>query len=1176
MNKRFLKTLVLGAMTFGAAASFVGCKDYDKDINEINEKIAGLGTDSQKVKSELQQALNDLKAATEAAKANYEAAKKAADEAGVAAGKAQGTSDAAKKAADEALAKAKEALAKVEQLKNQMNGSVDVSKLQQQIDALKADLAKKADASTVQELIDLVGASQQYINILSAEATKLEAKVNGLIAKVDAAKEVSDAMRKDIDEVLAQVATFVGSRLTSISLISEHYVNGIPAIKLSTFEYLNQKEHNRKNPRARGYVLLNDHLINEEASKATDKVRTLGVNPNATQEVKFKISPNHLTASDLDFPYFDSYIGYNTEDLRAVRSELTGKNTPIRPVEGQTLDVKNGVLTLKVQRSVDENVDREITKRGLNSLDEKFYQVALSIPVAEKHLTEMEKKAGQKATITSELYRIKEVLDAPRIMSKIADAPAARSWNPETGLEDPRPLPNVYRPYVLDQKARPMHYSDSVLLYQSKRGELVDVTLHWAEEHDLLQYVGVCSEEGTHPNHSHIDYEQYGLEFQFAVAKEKYDLQPIGGNNKTNEQAFATIKGTKIRSRVYDIDEMNEAATGREPIIRITLVDKNNKNAIVDQRYMKIKWNNSVKPLDLGVVPVGAHEITCGYTNEFRLRTQAMNEKVYSQIGKYGVSKTTFHTVYPDFRIKGFKRNGVDVLNSLTHAKTAPADLDNVQDQEDIRVAYQPDPNETTSYNISWWMSPKAVDNVVGRPDRKGTYSVVLEFEPVAEKYPVLTLELTAEMTAPTQEFAYFDTYWGVNPKDKERAGTAEFRVNPIEYNSKADGPMSDLRGYSHISADLVNGFRFIKNGKEVKNLDQLIRKIRSCAVVKFVFDEKRFSGKDYLTGYHVSEDGVHLYRGAAAANSTNFVEVQGNHNLAASIENLLGATAGENDKATNLDFKKNEPIGNGADEAKAKIRLHEFDKEHGTDAAINLISRVKNQAGVKVKKLVPVNLVVAYNPYNVDPVIKFNVEFINPLEVNFGELDSFEDIEINGSYVGLENEKFSFMDYNGEPVISPASPADNTIPAALWRYYVVNPLKFDIDRTKVKTSLRFTNGVLAHVDSETNGELPENVRLWLVNWTNPLTPITKETKGNRGNFTVVAVNDPADAAEVDNAGALSTHIVYFNQKGTPVNRPYNIFVPVTTGYKWGTVNHKIKVPVKPAPGVVSVSASRK
>ena len=39
MRKRFVKVVLLGALAFATTTSFISCKDYDDDINRIDDEI---------------------------------------------------------------------------------------------------------------------------------------------------------------------------------------------------------------------------------------------------------------------------------------------------------------------------------------------------------------------------------------------------------------------------------------------------------------------------------------------------------------------------------------------------------------------------------------------------------------------------------------------------------------------------------------------------------------------------------------------------------------------------------------------------------------------------------------------------------------------------------------------------------------------------------------------------------------------------------------------------------------------------------------------------------------------------------------------------------------------------------------------------------------------------------
>ena len=75
MNKKFLSAILFGALMVTSTGTFVSCKDYDDDIENLQTQINNLAT-----KSDVEAKLSQLQAAIDAAKAEAMAAAKAADE----------------------------------------------------------------------------------------------------------------------------------------------------------------------------------------------------------------------------------------------------------------------------------------------------------------------------------------------------------------------------------------------------------------------------------------------------------------------------------------------------------------------------------------------------------------------------------------------------------------------------------------------------------------------------------------------------------------------------------------------------------------------------------------------------------------------------------------------------------------------------------------------------------------------------------------------------------------------------------------------------------------------------------------------------------------------------------------------------------------------------------------
>ena len=195
MNKRFLSTLLFGALFIASTSVFVSCKDYDDDISNLQtqidkaalkseltalqttltnastnaesaiknleEKLAKQAAEQNASNADLQKQIEAVKAAAdEAAKdlaAKIEAAAKAAADAQNAADDAAEAAKAAKEAAEQAVA---EAVAKLneqnallakqlEQLGNQMKEYVTAEQLNAQIEELKTQIAHMDGAAEV-------------------------------------------------------------------------------------------------------------------------------------------------------------------------------------------------------------------------------------------------------------------------------------------------------------------------------------------------------------------------------------------------------------------------------------------------------------------------------------------------------------------------------------------------------------------------------------------------------------------------------------------------------------------------------------------------------------------------------------------------------------------------------------------------------------------------------------------------------------------------------------------------------------------------------------------------------------------------------------------------------------------------------------------------------------------
>ena len=461
---------------------------------------------------------------------------------------------------------------------------------------------------------------------------------------------------------------------------------------------------------------------------------------------------------------------------------------------------------------------------------------------------------------------------------------------------------------------------------------------------------------------------------------------------------------------------------------------------------------------------------------------------------------------------------------------------------------------DNTSYNLVWAMNEKTVGTLKDNKDGNYASKFEIEVEYIDELGTVgnIIQKFNQEIVVPKQEFAYQGTYW------KNGIGEGTFNVNPIVFNTAEDswannngltpdhtheynGNDCALKDYSHISADLVNGYIYKPENATPTNLAQFIKYIRNCADVRFVFDQSRFNKYDYLAGYNVSADGISLWKGAAPTSWKQFGYIQTEKTLAATIQNVMGATAKTNKDSKFLPWNFDETLGSAEDECTSTIRLHEIDKLNGTPAAQALVG-----------KSVPVNLVVEYNSYNVIPVQEFEVFFIDPLSIDGAIKGNFVDAEIDGSFLNVAD-GFNFTDWNGNKVAAQdiKDVKNGEYAHELYDYYGVHNVKFLTDKVTTSLSYDAATNTYKHTEGVKDGKLPAKASL-------------KQMKATEANGVV----DKAHAEKVDKD---PTHLAYFNNDGTPVNVDYKMYISVEVAHKWGVLKKEaLEVNVAKAGGTPS------
>ena len=591
----------------------------------------------------------------------------------------------AKTAANEAKDKAQEALDKA--------GSAEGGVSDDDLKALKKEL---------QDQIDKLAS----LDIVNQKIAALKEELKGDFVTDEKLKDLA----AEIDKVSAEVMSLIGHRLTSLAVIPTSHINGIAAITLTTLQYTPQK-----------YQAMAKHTTQDHTTTPVlDHVNAAATaNSISTDynEAYFHVSPSvGVRTSDIELPSFDCITSEN------IMTKATGAdiktNSPIQPVK---YDINKDVLTVKFKKTVKGSI--AATTAGDK---EKFYMASLKAPIAAENYTAAEKKAfdeqGTKVYVNSEYVRLHEEVKVPYLVNSKTDFSKTMTGKfadeiQNDGKED------FY-----------VHYHDSVCVYESKANEYVDFKQPYNEPLDLKKLVKVCVTDAkdaktNHANHANLaNYKDYGLTFRFYIPTAPYNtLGGVDGNtNKTDQQKFAKLDSHEngiMSSKVYTVEGTSATAVGREPIVRVELVDTVN-NALVAMRYLKVKWVKEAGERELSHAFADSIYYCSNYTG--RIGTQEMNEDIYDKAKEGGMTKQEFHAVYTQF--DGTKGAGEGTASVIANSEAG-----------------------VESYNIIWTLTH--ADIVKKYPNwnnqEKMSFSKVCYYSDPTGAYPTLKITLTRTIYKP-------------------------------------------------------------------------------------------------------------------------------------------------------------------------------------------------------------------------------------------------------------------------------------------------------------------------------------------------------------------------------------------------------------------------------------------
>ncbi len=653
--KNLLALFVTGTMLAG-----VGCKDYDDDINKINDRLDELTTgkiaDIESQISSMQTTIQNLQALETRIKALEDAQVTDAD-----LQKLQDAIDAieANYVTKDYLTTTLGSYATTQYVGEAIKAVTDAlgkfttdEAIQAAIDAAKqsaVEAAGKACEEAFKTAVESViaGATEEPTSEIGKAFKAYDASIKQYLTeaidKYDG--EINKSIAEQIKTAVDAMSAKLSGRLTSLQVIPDLYVNGIETIKLKSFAYKAWKVDTEK----------------EEATQGKDVTTTA----QDVTEIRYLVSPTTVTFDDIQEPSF-VFEKAKTETRSAVKEQL---------LSVASYEVSNGVLSVFAKK----NSGTEITLA-----DGNIYTAALGVPIAEKWLTD----ANKPEVVYSDFVALDETTVEPKIAALVDDE------------------------FVCEEPDGHNHYSAT---YEDAKKAAVVKQVAYDKELDLLSLVTGCYVDKTAKKAVEITKKELtaaGLEFRFALPTVPYTF----GDNKTDQQQFATISNNEgfwtMTSKLPGENGQtnNQAAIDKTPIVRVELVDVNNDDAIVDVRYFKIQWvRQTIDPIDLGVIYHFDYTLDCAQEFKGEFSWKEMVNLVLGMIPDTGMSQDEFLETYTVPTISTVEKNTEEYYtHKLGTVATTLAD--------GVEFVYNfDDPVDESAAAFTWRMTIEQVGNVIDK-----------------------------------------------------------------------------------------------------------------------------------------------------------------------------------------------------------------------------------------------------------------------------------------------------------------------------------------------------------------------------------------------------------------------------------------------------------------------------
>lgn len=669
------------------------------------------------------------------------------------------------------------------------------------------------------------------IEDIAANASNIKANAEAIEAlgkRVTEAVQELDSKISAVDSKVNALTICVTKRLTSIYFAPSTFVDGVECIDFASLNYIDWGTNE------------NDWLANE--SPANGEENRID---NGTTTAVYYLNPSGVDEESIE----GGIRGLSFISNTASNISTRGAAAPVVAVKSGTIE--DGKLTLKLTKNT----------AAINNSNENFTIVSLKAPLSEKVKTASEK--GKEINVYSDWARLTESVVRPYIhnIKTVKDGKA----------DERAEFAHFYRFGDIYSMYSPTFSGIQALNYtqytSQSRDSKTKYFVAYNKTFDVKELTTVCDHNGNV-----INYESYGLKFEYNLMKCYWVLNEGNTTDATNQQLYATINDGVVASTAPGVTGANRAAIGKSPVVQIVLRDTKN-NAVVDVRYIMIQWVE--KDVETIVLDNINKQTTwdCGEIATCKIGEAELN-KLAAQLNLETVTEfSSRFTVASDLIDADGKKIGT------------------VDKKENGEAAGQID-NILVTFETPMTMTKELYEG--GSVTYTGYIFIQSKTEPLQYKVPVV---LTATFDKSRQ--------LALNPAYVENAnywkGTGINRYVVANPTLEAN----DSKGYTlangfHDTQILYNLLNAYLNGTSApKDVENLVRNLQKADGdnARFVFDEDRV--EDVLgAGWNVSADGTTLYfkRDVAATITRNgFVQLEegpnkGKHALASDAAKMLVA----------------------------------------------------------------------------------------------------------------------------------------------------------------------------------------------------------------------------------------------------------------------------------------------